>query len=246
MNSPGVKHLSSPNSNIHHWDVTQMFHQCDPATVRKDRLHIACTPSSTLPHLSCFLHDDEILESDGGLSTAELVTIMICALRQATNPVYIHTSVIPVCPLSLSVPTNPLIRPCKDYRLLLLRPPGPYCSGLYRLSPLSIRHPLLRHSRLQRGRHAPYQRERAAFLYLPRLDPRQPRWKHQGAAVPRQQTLEYLGSSCSGTVMSTTKRPAHPFAPLASVGQISQISRKPARTTSGSVDQLEPHLVDEG
>ncbi len=51
---------------------------------------------------------------------------------------YTQTSVIPVCPLSLSVPTNPLIRPCKDYRLLLLRPLGPYCSRLYRLSPLQF------------------------------------------------------------------------------------------------------------
>ncbi|ATY67203.1 kinase-like domain [Cordyceps militaris] len=78
MNSPGVKHLSSSDSNIHHWDVTQMFHQCDPATIRKHRLHSAIPPSSELPHLSCFLHDDEILESDGGLSTAELITIMVC------------------------------------------------------------------------------------------------------------------------------------------------------------------------
>ncbi|ATY65788.1 kinase-like domain [Cordyceps militaris] len=111
----GVKHLSSSTSNIHRWHARFMLHQCEPADAGKFYLS-ETRPDSALPHLGCFLHDDELLADDGSLSTAELTTIMVLALRQAMNPIYKQATVVPITVYSCAGQQVRIIQGCIDFR----------------------------------------------------------------------------------------------------------------------------------
>ncbi|OAA63885.1 hypothetical protein ISF_04594 [Cordyceps fumosorosea ARSEF 2679] len=113
--SPNTKRLSSSTSDVHSWIVKRITEQCDPATAQK-YTYLDVPRSSTLPHLSCFVHDDEILQDDGSLSNGELTAIMVLALRQSSDRTYRHATVIPLLVFSCSGRQVRIIQGCIDFR----------------------------------------------------------------------------------------------------------------------------------
>ncbi|ATY65725.1 NAD binding Rossmann fold, partial [Cordyceps militaris] len=96
-------------SEKHNWFVSTVIYQCNPALGNR---YI----STTLPHLSCFLHDDEMLQDDGSLSHAELNTIMILALQQASDCTYSHATVIPIVVFSCAGRHLRIVQACIDFK----------------------------------------------------------------------------------------------------------------------------------